>query len=317
MRRDEALAAAVFAIGLASVPSHDSFLEYLHASRSRVSGWADAWSALRSEISIPLLAESDRYVVLRLGRYDGRRFLGCYGCWLPLPSLDLGLSDPLRLCASWLCLSDASGVSWGPHEAFALLCALIFVLWQLAPPGFMWRHFTTSPSTVRAGRVWTLLTAAVSHCEVVHLSYNLISLLGVGPDLAARVPCRDLAELMLASAVASSAVSLLWSALDRRRRDAPSLGASGVVLALFVASATLSPDRPCVLYGMVLPASHAVLVQCGLDCMLAAMGAHGRRAAGSGEIDVAAHLGGALCGYWYARHRWRGQWRFLAGRPGF
>lgn len=303
---------AACAVALATVPSHESFVEHLHAAELQPQGWAGGVRLALRGASVALLAESERYAVARVGTYDGRRFVGCFGCWLPLPSVPPALADPLGVCARWLCARNASGGTWAPHEAFGVACLVVFALWHVLPEGVMWRHFTTSPSALRSGRVWTLLTAAVSHCEPIHLLHNLLSIFAVAPQLAARVPCRELAELLLASALASSCASLLAAySADRARHAAPpSLGASGVVLALAAARATLSPAQRCAVYGVEMPASHALLVQLALDCALAAY-AHSTRRHGAGraaadvQVDVAAHAGGALCGWWIARTRWR------------
>lgn len=303
MGRDALLAAAVVGVGLSTVPSHDAFVTYLLSSRSHPAGWAGAWASMADSAMIPLLASSTWRYVLRTGVYKGRHFLGALGCWVPLPSV----SSPLSLCSSWLCATGADGDSWGPQEAVIALCVAVFALWHVLPEGFMWRHFTASPSGLAQGRVWTLLTANVSHCHLDHLVHNCICLLSAGPVVAAGVPCAAFAELLLAAALASSVASLAW-AHYQRRRGATSLGASGLCLAVSTASAVTFPRTRCILYGLELPPAHAVLVQIGLDCLLAAMHAEERARAWDArdrarEIDFAAHIGGALCGWWYARHR--------------
>jgi len=168
----------------------------------------------------------------------------------------VALSDPFKLCASWVCARDGGGRS-SPHEGFAIACVVVFVLWQTLSEGFMVRHFACSPSAMRSWRVWTLLSSSISHCDPLHLLHNLASLFAVAPQLAARVPCREVAQFILSSALASALASLLWASLDHRRPPPFSLGASGVVLAVFAASAALVPDQHIILYGIEMSAKHA------------------------------------------------------------
>lgn len=289
------LVVAIIAIALASLPSHESFVDHVSATRSARESWAGRASSALRGVGASLFAETRSYLIVRVGWYGTDYFIGCLGCWLRVPFL---FADPIGLCAHWFC--NHSGIRWGPHEAFAVLCLVVFALWHTVQPGTMWRHFTTSYTALRSGRVWTLLTSAISQRHPLHLLHNLISLFAVAPQLSAHVPCEDLAELIILSALASSCVSVLWSYLARRHAS-PSMGASGVVHALSAARAAHAPTLRCLIYGVEMPASHAVLAQIGLDCVLASCTSD----ANSHEVDVAGHIGGATCGWWFARTRWR------------
>lgn len=299
-----ALAVGLALVALASVPSHESFVDYLSSSVEiqEAQSWARQAVSAWQELTIALLAESDSYLIARAGRYRGETFLGCFGCWLPVPALPFTIADQLGPCARALCTGG-----FAAHESFALLCLVVFALWHILPHGLMYRHFTASLAGLRAGRAWTLLTSAISHSDPLHLAHNLVSLFSIAPQLAARARCHEIAELLILSALASSCASLAWArASGGARHSAPSLGASGVVLALAGARATLMPSRACVVYGVEMPASHALLAQLGLDCALDVLTSEQRAGGRRAEIDVAAHAGGALCGWWYARTRWRG-----------
>jgi membrane associated rhomboid family serine protease len=298
MAARRALVLGTVAIGLVSVPSSSSFVAYVRTSRPHTFSWIGSWAAA---------PQSTNLLLVRVGEYQGRRYCGLFGVWLPLPSLQLptlelpSLRLPARLCA------------FGPLEALACVHALVFALWQ--PPrlrAWMRRHFTLSPAGLRAGRAHTLLTSALSHADVLHLAHNTLSLLSLRA-LSGRLMCARLCELLCAAALASSAASAWWQAHEWRRGAAAcTLGASGVVLALRAVSASLGPSDSVWFYGVEMPARRALLAQCALDVALDAFrrtdpraGRGTARPASGSAIDVGGLVGGALCGWWYARYRWR------------
>ncbi|KAL6616104.1 hypothetical protein ACP70R_038374 [Stipagrostis hirtigluma subsp. patula] len=72
--------------------------------------------------------------------------------------------------AYWM--ESADGVVWmliGANVA-------VFMLWRVADPGFMTRHFMISLDNFKSGRLHTLLTSAFSHAELDHLFTNMIGL---------------------------------------------------------------------------------------------------------------------------------------------
>lgn len=283
------LCALLIVLAIASVPSHESFVDYL---RWESSSGAGMMASFLDEVKFALSSESAFYLFARLGKFQGRVYVGILGCWLPVPIVD-ARHDLLRQCAEWLCQG-----AFHTENFLAMACAgltAIFVLWQTAAEGFMLRNFALSAQNVREGRVWTLLTANISHCRIDHLVHNLLSICSIGPPLASRLPCWALAELVVAGGVSSSLFSLLcgW-------HHGPSLGSSGVITAMFAAHAALS-GQEVFLYGIALPPAQALVVQTGVECILMAMQwDRGRQL----TIDVGAHFGGALCGWLLANYRW-------------
>lgn len=55
----------------------------------------------------------------------------------------------------------------------------VFFLWR-ADAGFALRNFTTSWAAVKAGRIHTLVTAAFSQRDTMHLASNMIGLFFFG-----------------------------------------------------------------------------------------------------------------------------------------
>ncbi|AQL00277.1 RHOMBOID-like protein 12 mitochondrial [Zea mays] len=76
--------------------------------------------------------------------------------------------------ASWM--ESADGAVWmliGANVA-------VFLLWRVADPGFMRKHFMISLDNFKSGRLHTLLTSAFSHAEFNHLFANMFGLFFFG-----------------------------------------------------------------------------------------------------------------------------------------
>lgn len=186
-----------------------------------------------------------------------------------------------------------------PHEGFALLCCLGFLLLQFAPR-FAMRHAYCSLNALKGGRVWTAVTANLIHGHYAHLFHNALQVLHLGPVLHSALGCERSASLILLSCLATSAASVLWHGILGNRPGAGSVGASGVVMAFVSANAALFPHVAVRMYGFELTAAQVPLVYLLFD-VLAASSTQGGRA---DSIDVSAHAGGALAG-WYLGRAWK------------
>ena len=282
-----AIGIAVIAVAVALCPSHDSFEAYLAAAADHPSGFLGGLSALAERLRIAVAADTHSYLVCRTGSHRGRRFVGAFGTWVPLPSLP-SLSLPDLTAGMGVC-RDAEV----PHELFVLICCAGFVLANLAPR-FCIRHGVSSLSAVRSGRVWTLLSANAVHFSAVHLLHNLLQLLALGPVLHSALGCERMATLLLSSAVCASAASLVWNGVLGDRPHDGSVGASGVAMACIAANAALYPHVVVRFYGVEMQAAAVPLVHLAIDAF-----------AGGGAMDVAAHVGGAACGWGLVRSWWR------------
>eukprot|EP00891_Asterochloris_glomerata_P006251 jgi/Astpho2/6251/Aster-x1360 len=131
-----------------------------------------------------------------------------------------------------------------------------FVMWQINPK-FMANHFLVSLQHLKAGRVYTLITAAFSQKDMYHLLGNLFSLYFFGRQLGMLFGGRTLLGLYLAGGLAGSMSHVLWywwkaRNLPRSPWGGPSwaaqspaaLGASGAVNAIVVGTfRELEADR--------------------------------------------------------------------------
>jgi rhomboid-like protein len=173
----------------------------------------------------------------------------------------------------------------------------VFVLWtQARTPqmgAFMQDNFLCSLEAVRAGRIWTLLTACFSQMSVDHLLFNMLALFVFGQGVTRVLGYRALLSLYLVGGVVSMAAHVLFSLATGM--DVPALGASGAVMAISVLFAALFPNqRLLLMFFIPVPAAIAV----GLYIVLDLLGTFG---GGFGDnVAHAAHLGGAAYGllYW-------------------
>ena len=286
-------------LAVATCPSHDAFEAHLAAAAAHPSGYLGKVFAVAERLSISVTAESSSYLLVRIGRHKGRRFLGIVGTWfsvprLPSPPSFARLSLPRLGASEWMCSSPGAA---GPHEQFALLCCIGFLCLQMAPQLTM-RHGYCNLRALRSGRVWTVLTANLVHGNLYHLMHNAINVLHLGPVVSSALGCDHFVSLLLVAMIATSAASVAWNDLVKARPGGGSVGASGVTMALVAANAALYPRVVVRMYGVELTAAQVPLVHILLDAMSASAGGAGR------DLDVSAHVGGAVAG-WVLGQRWR------------
>ena len=289
-------AALVAAVALTTCPSHDSFEAFCVAAESHPSGFLGGLSAITSRFHAAVAAETRSYLLFRVGHFRGGTFVGALGTWVSIPTLPSSAPGLFALPTAAVCHGRGQGT---PHELFALLCILVFVLAQ-ASPGFIWRHCSCSWSAVRSGRPWVLLTSNLTHFSPMHLVHNLLQVLHMGPVIYHYLGCEKTAALIACAALASSGASVLYHGWFRRRPSEASVGASGVVMGLVAANAALFPNVAVHMYGFELSAAAVPFVYMLLDAL-------GQR---QDNVDISAHFGGALCG-WALVQRWRPWWARL------
>jgi membrane associated rhomboid family serine protease len=192
---------------------------------------------------------------------------------------------------------QTSVVLWG----LVALNVAVHLLWlgardDAALRDFMAANFLLTVEGVFQGRVWTLLTAAVSHYDGTHLIFNLIAFHAFARAVGLTIGPQRLLGLYVFGALASSladiGVSLLTGDLHA------SLGASGAVNAIATVFALLYPRARLIVLFLPMQAWMAVLLFLALDLA----GAMSPVDTGIGHV---AHLGGTLFGflYWLLRIR--------------
>lgn len=194
----------------------------------------------------------------------------------------------------------------GPTPALRWITAInlaVFALWQLAITAEPWAEslmatvFTVDADLVRGGAVWTLLGSAFSHYAFGHLFFNLYAMWLFGRDVELVVGSRGFVHLYVAGGIAASLGHVAFNLATGE--VVPALGASGSVMAIAMVSALLFPNR-LLLVLLLLPMRQITAV--GLFVLADLIGMLSPR---PDTIAHAAHLGGALYGFLYYRHRLR------------
>lgn len=150
-------------------------------------------------------------------------------------------------------------------------------------------HLTFAP--------WTLLTSAVSQAALPHLAFNMLALVMFGRDLERILGSAGFLHLYVAGGIVASLGHVLYGFVTGD--TTPALGASGAVMAVLIVSTALFPMRMLLLF-FVVPMPQFIAV--ALYVVSDVLGLFG----GGGGIAHAAHLGGAVYGWIYARRSLQG-----------
>lgn len=187
---------------------------------------------------------------------------------------------------------------WVAESAFGTVQAVLQNVGQLlwGACTFLTSGFAHSP--LRAGGIW-------------HLVFNMFGLFVFGRDLEERLGRREFLAFYLVSIVFAN---LLWlPTMLLLPIDAYGLGASGAVYSLVVLFAMTYPFRKLLLMG-IFPLDAWVV-----GVMYVALSLFGFLSSGHDGVAHAAHLGGALFGFIYARANFHlAAWlpmQFLPQRP--
>lgn len=155
------------------------------------------------------------------------------------------------------------------------LCVLVFVVELLAGTQLIAGKFGLSPLAVAAGEIWRLLTSAFLHAGILHLGFNMLVLIMIGPALESILGHLRYLTLYLLSALGGATLSYLLSA-----PTSLSVGASGAIFGLMaglvVAGRRLSFDIG------------QVLMLIGINLVISFVP--------GGGIDWRAHVGGLVVG---------------------
>jgi len=165
---------------------------------------------------------------------------------------------------------------------------VVFIGWQdPSLRGFMYDHFTVSIESVLSLRIWTLLTAELSHYDTWHLVFNMWGLYLFGRTIGQARGAMEVLQIFLTGATLASVAHVAFSL--GLGTSAPAIGASGGVMALAAYYGGMFPDRTLLLFFVVpVPAALAVALFILADVF-------GLLWPGS-PVAHAAHLGGAAYG---------------------
>ncbi|WP_205502878.1 rhomboid family intramembrane serine protease [Rufibacter psychrotolerans] len=157
-------------------------------------------------------------------------------------------------------------------------------------------------------RPWTLITYFFTHLEFFHILFNMLNLYWFGMLIKEYLGDKRLVNLYVLGGLAGGLIYLVAyntiPYLQLRAEGSFMMGASGSVIAIMVAAATLLPNYT---FNLILIGPVRIKYIALLMVLLSISGATGGNAGGN-----IAHLGGAILGFFYIRQLQRGSdW----GRP--
>ncbi len=178
----------------------------------------------------------------------------------------------------------------GAVTILTIMILATFLL-QLAIPGFT-EMFVFNPSTFLQ-QPWTLITSMFLHGGISHIFFNLFALLMFGPIVERKIGKINFFYLYFLSGIVGGL--LYWlTIIIGIIPPLPALGASGAIYGVMAAAAVFFPNMRVYIMGMLPLTMKSALV---LWIIMEFLGVFN---VGSG-IASAAHLGGILVGYLYAK----------------
>ncbi|KAI0786346.1 hypothetical protein C8Q75DRAFT_808340 [Abortiporus biennis] len=181
---------------------------------------------------------------------------------------------------------------------------LVFGLWQFATmevevrkrsSWYIWmrNNFTVSMHNLQSGRIWTLLTAAMSHEGFVHLAFNLFTFFYMAPPVLSLLGNVAFLGLYFGGGIVCSLTSVFWRRLHDPNPYHASLGASGAIYSVISFFTCLAPTTTFMFYGII-PVP-AWLFLSGIFLWDGYSAATGKQS----TTDSAGHIGGLLAGVAY------------------
>jgi membrane associated rhomboid family serine protease len=200
----------------------------------------------------------------------------------------------------------------GPRISFtiALLIVntIIFLIQLMASHSLRgseieWNYFALSLTGMKHGYVWQLLTFQFMHASWMHLIFNSIAIFFFGRQIETIFGSARFLSLYFASGVFGGLVQILF-ALVFPSFDAPVVGASAGGYGLVAAFAVMNWTERFTIFFYFIPI--AMRGRTLLWVILALAG--GGLLMGNTGVANAAHLGGILTGFFFARRILHGSW---------
>lgn len=183
---------------------------------------------------------------------------------------------------------------------------IVFLIWQI--PAFsptLKRHFVCSRSNIHQGRIYTLLTAAISHGTLTHLLMNLFGFITFGKSVGQVLKQNNIS---LSSYCICSAIFSNWL-FTMVHPQGSCIGLSGVAMSLFAFESRLNPGKEIrfflKFFPIRLPAQHAMTAL----LFWSTLGTIITNAGNGDGIAHATHLFGLLFGLTTYELIKRGYWR--------
>lgn len=164
-------------------------------------------------------------------------------------------------------------------------------------------YFALSLAGLKQGYVWQLLTFQFMHAGWMHLLFNSLAIYFFGRTVETAFGSRRFLSIYLISGMVGGLVQMLF-ALLMPSFDSPVVGASAGASGLVAAFAVLNWTEPFTLILYFIPVTMRGRTLLWLSIAMAIFGILDVRS----HVANAAHLGGILVGFIYARQVLHGQW---------
>ena len=150
----------------------------------------------------------------------------------------------------------------------------------------LWPYFTLYPIGSPLFEPYQIVSHMFMHGGIQHILFNMLALVFLGPMVEQVLGAKRFLTLYLLCGLASAAAHLL---IDGQH---PAVGASGAVMGVVIAFATMFPNVKLMVFPIPVPVRAAILavIYVGLDLYL------GMTSANTGVAHFA-HLGGAVTGF--------------------
>jgi membrane associated rhomboid family serine protease len=164
-------------------------------------------------------------------------------------------------------------------------------------------YFALSLFGLKHGYVWQLLTFQFMHAGWLHLLFNSLAIFFFGRTVETAFGSRRFLSIYLISGMVGGLVQMLF-ALLMPSFDSPVVGASAGASGLVAAFAVLNWTEPFTLILYFIPITMRGRTLLWVSIGMAVFGILNVRS----HVANAAHLGGILVGFIYARQVLHGQW---------
>jgi membrane associated rhomboid family serine protease len=184
--------------------------------------------------------------------------------------------------------------------AVFLLQTLLALFFSAKAANLFVRYFGLVPFAVLRGYVWQLFTYLFLHGGLGHLLINMFVLWMFGADLERTWGKRKFFFYYFLCGIGAGLVNVAVKALiypmDSGAMATPTIGASGAIYGVLIATAVLFPDRQVWLipFPVTLPMRAYVAIMAAIE-FFGTLGASGD------NVSHVCHLGGMLVGYVYLR----------------
>lgn len=180
------------------------------------------------------------------------------------------------------------------------------------PGGFVTSFLGFQPGVFLYGALWKPITYMFLHGGLMHLFLNMLWLFFFGPEVEHTLGTRQFVRFYFLCGMFG--VLFTFIPLFMWGESVSVFGASGAVMGVMVAYATINPERQFFLFPLPIPinARALVLIVIAMNILNAFQG---------GNTSVATHLGGMAVGFIYMKlipqiHKWRHiKWRVARAKP--